>query len=42
MKIKYGAQAIPTCFLTDRQHLVKVKCTGLHMELFNTHINRTK
>lgn len=42
MKIKYGTQATPTCFLTDKQHIVKVKCTGLHMELFNKYINRTK
>lgn len=42
MKIKYGTQATPTCFLTDKQHFVKVKCTGLHMELFNKYINRTK
>lgn len=42
MKIKYGSQATPTCFLTDKQHIVKVKCTGLHMELFDPYINRTK
>ena len=43
MKIKYGAQATPTCFLTDKRHIVKVKCTGLHMEMFNQYIiNRTK
>lgn len=42
MKIKYGTQATPTCFLTDKQHIVKVKCTGLHMERFNQYINRTK
>lgn len=41
IKIKYGTQATPTCFLTDKQHIVKVKCTGLHMELFNKYINRT-
>lgn len=41
MKIKYGTQATPTCFLTDKQHIVKVKCTGLHMELFNPYIQRT-
>lgn len=39
MKIKYGTQTTPTCFLTDRQHIVKVKCTGIHMELFNKHIS---
>lgn len=42
MKIIYGTQASPTCFLTDKQHIVKEKCTGLHMELFNKYINRTK
>lgn len=42
MKIKYGTQATPTCFLTDKQHVVKVKCTGLHVELFNKYINRSK
>lgn len=41
MKIKYGTQATPTCFLTDKQHTVKVKCTGLHMDLFNPYIERT-
>ncbi|MCC8172595.1 MAG: hypothetical protein LIP00_12625 [Parabacteroides sp.] len=41
MKIKYGVQATPTCFLTDKQHIVKVKCTGLHMELFNPYLQRT-
>lgn len=42
IKIKYGAQATPTCFLTDKQHVVKVKCTGVRMNLFDTYINRTK
>ena len=42
MKLKYGTQATPTCFLTDKQHIVKVKCTGLHVELFNKYINRSK
>lgn len=42
MKIKYGTQATPTCFLTDSQHVVKVKCTGLHMELFNKYISYKK
>ncbi len=39
MKIKYGTQATPTCFLTDKQHIVKVKCTGLHTEKFYKYIN---
>ncbi|ADV44288.1 hypothetical protein [Bacteroides helcogenes] len=38
IKIKYGTQATPTCFLTDKQHVVKVKCTGLRINLFNPHI----
>lgn len=29
MKIRYGCQATPTCFLTDSLHRVLVKCTGL-------------
>lgn len=39
MKIKYGTQATPTCFLTDKQHIVKVKCVGLQTEKFNKYIN---
>lgn len=39
---KRQAQATPTCFLTDKQHIVKVKCTGLHIELFNKYINHSK
>lgn len=39
MKIKYGTQATPTCFLTDKQHIVKVKCTGLHTEKLYKYIN---
>ncbi|RHJ91355.1 hypothetical protein [Parabacteroides bouchesdurhonensis] len=41
MKIKYGTQATPTCFLTDKQHHIKVKCTGIHPELFNSYIQFT-
>lgn len=40
MKIKYGTQATPTCFLTDEHHVVKVKCTGLRMDLFDKYIKR--
>lgn len=32
MKIRYGVQATPTCFFTDRRHIVKVKCEGLDMK----------
>ena len=42
MKLKYGTQATPTSFLTDKQHIVKVKCTDLHVKLFNKYINRSK
>lgn len=42
MKIRYGVQATPTCFYADAAHVVKVKCVGLHMELFNQYIKRNK
>ena len=42
MKIKYGAQATPTCFLTDEHHVVKVKCGGLRMDLFDKYIKRNE
>lgn len=29
VKIVYGCQAMPTCFLTDKSHRVLVKCEGL-------------
>ena len=29
MKIRYGCQATPTCFLADSLHRVLVKCSGL-------------
>ncbi len=38
IKIKYGTQATPTCFLTDKRHVVIVKCTGVHPELFDPHL----
>ena len=42
MKIKYGAQATPTCFLTDEHHVVKVKCGGLRMDLFDKYVKRNE
>jgi hypothetical protein len=38
IRIKYGTQATPTCFLTDKQHIVRVKCTGFRTDLFNPFI----
>lgn len=42
IKILYGSRATPTCFLTDKQHVVKVKCTGFHTGLFNTYIGQNE
>lgn len=42
MKIKYGTQATPTCFLTDRDHTVKVKCIGLDVDRMEPYLARTK
>ena len=39
MKIKYGCQATPTCFLTDKKHQIVVKSEGLDMDEFNKHIH---
>lgn len=39
MKIKYGCQATPTCFLTDKNHQIVVKSEGLNMDAFNKHIH---
>ena len=39
MKIKYGCQATPTCFLTDKNHQIVVKSEGLDMDEFNKHIH---
>lgn len=38
MKIKYGCQATPTCFLTDKNHVIVVKSEGLDMNRIETHI----
>lgn len=42
MKIKYGCQATPTCFLTDKNHQIVVKNEGLNMDAFNKHIHVLK
>lgn len=42
MKIKYGCQATPTCFLTDKKHQIVVKSEGLNMDAFNKHIHVLK
>ena len=42
MKIKYGCQATPTCFLTDKNHQIVVKSEGLNMDAFNKHIHVLK
>ena len=39
MKINYGCQATPTCFLTDKKHQIVVKSEGLNMDAFNKHIH---
>lgn len=39
IKIKYGCQATPTCFLTDKNHQIVVKSEGLDMDEFNKHIH---
>lgn len=42
MKIKYGCQATPTCFLTDKKHQIVVKSEGLNMDAINEHIHVLK
>lgn len=42
MKIKYGCQATPTCFLTDKNHQIVVKCEGLDIDEFNEHLDVQK
>ena len=42
MKIKYGCQATPTCFLTDKNHQIVVKSEGLNMDAINEHIHVLK
>ena len=39
IRIKYGCQATPTCFLTDKNHQIVVKSEGLNMDAFNKHIH---
>lgn len=38
IRIAYGAQAQPTCFLTDRQQVVKASCLGFDMEVLGKYI----
>lgn len=40
MKIKYGCQATPTCFLTDKKHQIVVKSEGLDIDGINEHIQK--
>ena len=40
MKIKYGCQATPTCFLTDKKHQIVVKSEGLDIDAINEHIQK--
>lgn len=42
MKIKYGCQATPTCFLTDKNHQIVVKSEGLNIDEFNEHLDVQK
>lgn len=42
MKIKYGCQATPTCFLTDKNHQIVVKSEALDMDEFNKHLDVQK
>ena len=42
MKIKYGCQATPTCFLTNKNHQIVVKSEGLDMDEFNKHLDVQK
>jgi len=39
IKIKYGSQSTPTCFLTDKSHIVLTKFTGVKTELINKHLS---
>lgn len=38
MKIKYGCQATPTCFLTDKNHVIVVKGEGLDVNVVDEHL----
>lgn len=42
LKIVYGAQATPTCFLTDKQHIIRVACIGLQTDKFKPFIQTRK
>lgn len=40
MQVEYGAQATPTCFLTDRQHIIRVVNVGLGAARLRAHISQ--
>lgn len=40
IRIKYGCQATPTCFFTDKDHIIVVKSEGLNIDEFEKHIKR--
>ena len=40
IRIKYGCQATPTCFLTNKSHTIVVKSEGLNIDEFEKHIER--
>ena len=40
MKIKYGCQATPTCFQTDKKHQIVMKSEGLDIDAINEHIQK--
>ena len=40
IRIKYGCQATPTCFLTDKKHQIVVKSEGLDIDAINEHIQK--
>lgn len=42
MQVEYGAQATPTCFLTDRQHIIRVKSIGLDIARFEEYLDTKK
>lgn len=42
MCIRYGAQATPTCFLTDRKHRIRLITTGFSFEQIRPFVNLIK
>ena len=41
IRIKYGCQATPTCFLTDKNHIIVVKSEGLNIDEFEKYLKRS-